>query len=53
MNRLEKLLRELCPDGVKVYSLSQVAHYAQKRIDASQVDETSYVGVENLLQNKQ
>ena len=53
MNRLEKLLRELCLNGVEFYPLSQVAHYAKKRIDASQVDKASYVGVENLLQNKQ
>lgn len=53
MSRLEELIAELCPDGVTFYPLCKVAHYAKKRIDASQVDETSYVGVENLLQNKQ
>ena len=52
MSRLEELIAELCPDGVTFYPLSQVAHYAKKRIDVSQVDETTYVGVENLLQNK-
>ena len=53
MSRLEELIQELCPDGVKFYPLGQVAHYSKRRIDASQVDNTTYVSVENLLQNKQ
>ena len=53
MSRLEELIAELCPDGVEFYPLGRVAHYAKKRIGASQIDETTYVGVENLLQNKQ
>ena len=53
MTNLEQMIRKLCPGGVKFYPLDQVAHYAKKRIGASQIDETTYVGVENLLQNKQ
>lgn len=53
MSKLEELIQELCPDGVEFYPLEQVAHYAKMRIDASKVDKRTYVGVENLLQNKQ
>ena len=52
MSRLEELIRELCPDGVRFCQLGEVAHYAKERMDASCVDENNYVGVENLLQNK-
>lgn len=53
MSRLAELIQELCPDGVEILSLSEVAHYAKSRIDASEVNEDTYVGVGNLLQNKQ
>ena len=33
-------------------TLGEVAYYPNSRISASEVDETNYVGVENLLQNK-
>ena len=33
--------------------LGEIAYYPNSRISASEVDETNYVGVENLLQNKQ
>ena len=52
MSKLEELLAELCPDGVEYVELCDVAHYAKRRIDAREVDESTYVGVENLLQNK-
>lgn len=52
MSRLEELIAELCPEGVEVVELGQVAHYAKNRIDADAVTENTYVGVENLLQNK-
>lgn len=53
MSKLSELIQELCPDGVAIVPLSEVAHYAKTRIEASQVNEDTYVGVENLLQNKQ
>lgn len=53
MTKLEKLIAQLCPDGVEYRPLNTVAHYAKQRIDASEVNEDTYVGVENLLQNKQ
>ena len=43
MTNLEQMIRKLCPGGVKFYPLDQVAHYAKKRIGASQIDETTYV----------
>jgi type I restriction enzyme S subunit len=53
MSKLDELIQELCPDGVEYKVLDEVAHYAKDRIPASDVDENTYVGVENLLQNKQ
>ena len=52
MSKLDELIREYCPDGVEYKTLGQVAHYAKNRIDADAVTENTYVGVENLLQNK-
>ena len=37
---------------MEAVELGQVAHYAKNRIDADAVTENTYVGVENLLQNK-
>lgn len=52
MSELNELIQKLCPDGVQFYELGEVAHYAKDRIDASNVNKNTYVGVENLLQNK-
>ncbi len=52
MTKLEQLIEELCPKGVKFYELGAVAHYAKERIATSGIDENNYVGVENLLPNK-
>ena len=52
MSKLDELIRELCPDGVQVFRLEEIAHYAKTRIDCKTIDEDNYVGVENLLQNK-
>ena len=50
----EKGLRiRSCLTGVEYKKLGEIAHYAKERINASEVDVNSYVGVENLLQNKQ
>lgn len=53
MSRLDELMQELCPNGVEYKTLGEIAHYARTRISASDVNESNYVGVENLLQNKQ
>jgi len=52
MSKLDELIRELCPDGVQVFRLEEIAHYAKTRIDCKTINEDNYVGVENLLQNK-
>lgn len=53
MSKLDELIQELCPDGVEFRKLGEISQYCKGRIDASTVDKTCYVGVENLLQNKQ
>jgi type I restriction enzyme S subunit len=53
MSKLDELIQELCPDGVEFRKLGEISQYCKERIDASTVDKTCYVGVENLLQNKQ
>lgn len=53
MTKLDELIRNLCPDGVEFRKLGEISQYCKERIDASTVDKTCYVGVENLLQNKQ
>ena len=52
MSKLDELIRDLCPDGVQVFRLEEIAHYAKTRIDCKTINEDNYVGVENLLQNK-
>jgi len=53
MSKLEQLIADLCPDGVEYRELCGVAEYSNRRIDANEVGEDTYVGVDNLLQNKQ
>lgn len=53
MSRLEELIQQLCPDGVEYKNLGDVCSYATERIDASEVNANNYVGVENLLPDKQ
>ena len=52
MSRLDELIAELCPDGVEYKALSEVATYSKARIDASEINEKTYVGVDNLLPDK-
>jgi type I restriction enzyme, S subunit len=49
MNRIDALIAELCPEGMKFESLREVASYSDTRVDAAKLDETSFVGVDNLL----
>ena len=53
MNKLEELIKKYCPDGVPHLPLEEVTHYSKTRIMISEVTINTYVGVENLLQNKQ
>ena len=52
MSRLDELITDLCPNGVLHEKLKDIAEYGRTRIDATEVDAHSYVGVDNLLQNK-
>ncbi|OFL74279.1 hypothetical protein HMPREF2752_07325 [Corynebacterium sp. HMSC077C02] len=52
MNQIEKLIEELCPNGVEYKPLGEVAHYVKEKVDASVLTADNFVGVENLLQNK-
>lgn len=53
MSKLDELIAELCPNGVEYKELHEVACYSKDRLDATEINENTYVGVENLLQNKQ
>lgn len=53
MNKLQELIQTLCPNGIEYKELQEICHYSKNRINASEVDNTTYVSVENLLQNKQ
>lgn len=33
MTKIDELIRELCPDGVQIFRLEEIAHYAKTRID--------------------
>lgn len=52
MSRIEELITELAPDGVRHVALSEVAEYSPTRVDAVDLDETSFVGVDNLVSDK-
>lgn len=51
MSRIDGLIAELCPKGVAFDELRNVAAYSSTRVDASDLDETTFVGVDNLLPN--
>lgn len=53
MSRLQELIQELCPDGVEYKQLWEFSHYSSERISANEVDVENYVGVDNLLPEKQ
>lgn len=52
MSRIDELLEELAPAGVRHVQLSDVAKYSDTRVDAVELDETSFVGVDNLVAGK-
>ena len=51
ISRIDDLIAELCPEGVEFKTLANVAAYSVTRINASDLDETTFVGVDNLLPN--
>jgi restriction modification system DNA specificity domain protein len=52
MSQIDKLIADLCPDGVSHYQLGEIAGYSDTRAQASYLDKTTFVGVDNLLSNK-
>lgn len=52
MSRIDDMLQELCPEGVEMVELGLVASYSASRVAASDVDSTSFVGVDNLIAGK-
>ena len=52
MSRIDELTAEFAPEGVRHIALSEVAEYSPTRVDAADLDETSFVGVDNLVANK-
>ena len=52
MSRINELIKALCPKGVPHALLSEVAGYSNTRIDSNMVNETSFVGVDNLVADK-
>ncbi|SUW65491.1 Type I restriction enzyme specificity protein MPN_089 [Buttiauxella agrestis] len=52
MSQIEKLIAELCPEGVEWKPLRDVAAYSDTRINAIDLDDSSFVGVDNLLPDK-
>ncbi len=52
MSKLDELIKELCPSGVEYKKLGEVTKYSDTRINNSEIKPFSYVGVENLLQQK-
>jgi type I restriction enzyme, S subunit len=51
MSQIDDLIARLCPDGVDFKALGAVAGYSDTRIDASELDGATFVGVDNLLSN--
>ena len=51
MSRIDDLIAEHCPNGMEYKALGGIAAYSDTRIDASELDATTFVGVDNLLPN--
>ena len=52
MTKINKLINQYCPDGVSYKALKEISEYSKVRVDASEIDDYTYVGVDNLLPNK-
>jgi len=51
MSRIDKLIAKLCPEGVEFVPLGMCAAYSSTRVNSNELDQTNFVGVDNLLQN--
>ena len=53
MSEIEKLIQELCPEGVEFKKLGGTCYYPKARIGSSfSINEKNYISTENLLKNK-
>ena len=52
MSKLDELTAEFCPCGVVYKKLKDISEYGKSRIEASEIDADSYIGVDNLLPDK-
>ena len=52
MTKLERMIAELCPNGVEYKKLGEIAAYSVDRINADTINAEQYVGVDNLLSEK-
>ena len=52
MSRIDDLIAQHCPDGVEHRMLRDIAHYSPERVSADSLDESSFVGVDNLIADK-
>ena len=52
MSHIDDLIARLCPDGVEFKPLGEVAAYSETRVDADQLDQHTFTGVDNLLPDK-
>jgi type I restriction enzyme S subunit len=52
VNRVDDLIRELCPNGVQFKFLGDMADYSRTRINGGALNSDSFVGVDNLRQNR-
>ena len=52
MSRIDDLIRDLCPDGVEYKPLGDIARYSPRKVPATDLNATTFVGVDNLLSQK-
>jgi type I restriction enzyme S subunit len=52
VSRIDHLIADICPEGVEFRRLAEVAAYSDTRVDAADLDGTTFVGVDNLLASK-
>ena len=50
---INELIKKHCPNGAPHKRLGEIAYYPKARVAAATLTAENYVGVENLLQNKQ
>lgn len=52
MSCIDEMIAQLASEGVRHVALSKMAEYSQTRVEAVDLDETNFVGVDNLVADK-